>query len=155
MARDARSGSYPITTPTLTAGSYLRGYQVGGIQELPRHNHRAGVILQSLTVVDTARFKAGIDVYMFDTLPVLVSVDRQPFAIADAQMAFCAGVVSLLNSDYASNDGSSVATLANIGLGIKVTSPIVYAVAVARNSFTVAGDLQPITFRYHLELERV
>lgn len=156
MARDARSGSYPTATPTVPVDTYLRGHQVGGLQVLPRGNHRAGVVLQSLTVIDRAAGGIGFDVYLFDAQPTLASSNGTPFDLTDSEMNKCVGVVSLYNHEYVGNLSSSVVTRSQIGIGIRVVNYDVYAVAVSRNMFTLGiGESDPFTFRYHFELERV
>lgn len=127
-------------TPTITAGAYTAGWQVGGVKQLVNVMSKglpwAEVI--SLTVIDKADQKAALEVYLFDELPTLASADAQAFSISDAEAADkCLGRIDVAASDYKSGAQNAIATVRNIWQVIRAASSITPAIyMVARTSGT-------------------
>lgn len=156
MPRDARPTAYSDHTVALAAAvAYTAGDQVGGVQTLPRYSSKAGIRIQSMTILDRSGHRPGFDVYLFDTVPALSSTDNQPFSITAAELAKCAGVITFLKMDYAQAGACAVQSISDICLGMKVATDDFYAVAVCRNPIPTPFPLNAWTFRYHYELERV
>lgn len=140
-------------TPTITAGAYSSGDQVGGIQTLTGVNLDGGGSpgwLRSVTILDKAQQKKAIDLFFFDESPTITSADGDTVAIADAVMAdTCIGHVTIAAADY--KDIGSTSSVACTRVSDCLLKPFkdgkVYVVAVVRDTptYTSTSDL---VFRY-------
>lgn len=150
-------------TPTLDTNAYISGDRLGSIQTITgafRQVYRpfdqpnqavngqlpvgGKIILQSITIIDSAKQSQPIDIMFFNELPTVASADNAPIDISDAQLSGkCIGVVSVDNS-YVALAGNSLVTEPAIGLLLKqspsATNQNIYAVCVIRGGATYAAD---------------
>lgn len=154
-ATSDRSGGYTTTaiySPVKSAGAYGIGDAIGARTPL-LGVLRSGVctgILQSLTVFDAAGQSPVVDFLLFSQDPASSTVtDNLPVAIDAANVPYLLGKVSVTADDYAQlPDGSTVATLGNIGLVIRAPvstglgAGTVWVVAVSQGTPTFLGALQ-------------
>lgn len=139
-------------TPTIsTSPAYTSGDCVGGLQTVAnavRISAGSG-ILQSVIVVDnTQAQRAAMDLVFFDR-SVTTQGDNNAFAVSDADMAFCLGVVSIgaYNTAWAGTPLNSVASLFNIGLPFVLTGTSLFVQAVVRGTPTYVATTDLI-FNY-------
>jgi hypothetical protein len=107
-------------TPTITAGAYSAGDQLGELQSITDafRLERLPVIIQFISVVDSATQDAEIDFLFFDEEPTIASSDNAAFSITDAELKDKAvGTITVDEyKDFASN---SIGTKVHGGLIIR------------------------------------
>lgn len=153
LAHKSRT-QYIHVAPTVDTGIYASGDQLGPIQTLGSvlaDGEGAKSILLSIVVVDGANQKSAMDLFFFDTLPVLTSSDNAAIRIADSYMYNCLGVVSIAATDYATCDATAASAIAtksaiNLVLQSNGTNTTCYVVAVSRGTPTYAAT--DLKFRY-------
>lgn len=139
-------------TPTITAGAYLAGDQIGAVQTLDvgyTGRPNASVLLQSVTIIDAASQNAEMDIVFWSSAPTDPG-DNNPASYSDAQVASkCLGVVQIETSRYSTLAVNSVASEPNVGLLLAPdgSNYTVYATVVSRGTptYTAINDL---TFKY-------
>ena len=108
--------------PTVTAGAYSAGDAVGGLltftDATPGGNGVSGALLMSCVIADEAKQSIETDLVLFSE-SFTPTADNAAFAPSDADLLNCIGVVTV--ADYAAFSASSVGTVANVGLPIKLT----------------------------------
>lgn len=132
-------------TPTISTSAYATGDQIGGIMTLTDavrfdSNESKGFSeLVSVTILDSSKQNADIDVWFFKTSPTVTSVDNGAFAMTAANMAAqCIGVVSA-GVAYSDAAAVSVSSTCNLNLPLQVASGSnIYAIAVVRGTPTYA-----------------
>lgn len=142
-------------TPVISTSIYASGDQLGDIQTLAYLSptlkpmdaacqDKTVSFLSSLVIIDAAGQSAPLNIYFFNALPTVVSVDNGVLNISAAELkAKCRGFMSVLATDYAIVGSASIATLnmARCGLAIKSNTddgPL-YAVAQIMGAKTYAA----------------
>ena len=136
-------------TPALAnfASAYAANDQLGIVNTLANAlSDEKGISkLVSVSILDKAKQKKALDVFLFDASPTLVSADNDEFEMTDANMLKCIGVVKVDAADYSDNKNSAVATIQNLNLMLQgvAASTSLYCVLVTRGTPTygAAGDL--------------
>jgi len=107
-------------TPNVTAGAYSANDAVGGIMtfEYALHAPKQTGVLLSVTIKDNASQEAALELVLFSKTFTAVA-DNAAFDVTDADMLNCLGVVPILSTDYDTFADNSIATVRNIGLGIR------------------------------------
>jgi len=135
-------------TPTIsTSPAYTAGDQIGGIMTLTdsvRFDSNEGKgfsEIVSVSILDSSKQDAAIDIWFFNASPTVTSVDNGAFAMTAANMAAqCIGVVQCgLSGTYSNAAAVSVCSTCNLNLPVQVASGSnLYAIAVARGTPTYA-----------------
>ena len=135
-----------VLTPTVDTSAYSSGDQIGTLQTItgPTSGTGSGTRIEKLVIVDKAKQKAAMKIFLFDASPTVASADNDPADISDAEMASKAiGVISVAASDYADLSANSTATV-NPNLVVKPTAGTnaLYALMVSAGTPTYgASDL--------------
>lgn len=153
-------------TPVISTTPYSANDQIGGIQVLqnvfpsiyrsvnPSRNgqdtqYKGKVLLQSLSVVDTAIRNARMKVFLFNELPTVASADNDPLNIASSEAPKCVGVVDFAPTYVSTGVGNfSVGSESNINLMISQSNDLeekrLYAVVRIEGSttFTATNNLR-------------
>lgn len=145
--------SIPISvTPTITAGAYADGDNLGGLQTLTSAARTTGglAILESIVITDKANQQAEMTILFFDSDPTGAGTDldnNDPFAITTA-LSKVIGHVDIVVGNYTEVDSKAVATLPGINLGLPASgSANLYAAAIVRGAPTFASTTD-LTFKY-------
>lgn len=115
--------------------------------ELVRNDYGTAV-LQQVVIKDLSNQSADIDVIFFDSNPTATTfTDNAALDIADADIDKVLGIVSVVASDYAASNDSSVATKLT-GLVLKNNSDTnkVWVCLVSRGTPTYVADELSIAF---------
>ncbi len=92
-----------IWTPVITADAYADGDQIGVLQKLTGllPGSSGGVEVMTVTLVDAAKLKRGLDVLLFSRAITVASADNAAVSISDAEMASgFVGRLAFASSDY-------------------------------------------------------
>lgn len=144
-----------VTRPDNTtqyAAADVIGAATGDAMEF--HSEMSGVV-KSAVLIDSAAeaTKPDVDLMLFDTEPT-VAADNAAFAVTDAQMERCVGVIQFAGSNFrigATGNGVIVAT--SFGeLPYFAVARKLYGVLVARNTYTPIA-LEKFTVRLGLNHE--
>lgn len=133
-------------TPTVDTSAYASGDQVGATLTLngAAPGDGTGTFLRKLTVVDKAKQKSALTVWLFDEAPTVASADQAAADVSDAELVDKAlGCVSVAAADYKDLANGSVATVA-LDLPFKpVGSSSLYALIVSGGTptYAAASDL--------------
>lgn len=142
-------------TPTISTSQYSAGDQVGTLMTLSGAvpGERDGAVLRQVTVVDKAKQKAALTVYLFDASPTVASSDNAAADVADAEMADkCLGKLAVAAGDYSDLSANSTATVAP-GVWCKAAAgTALYALAVTSGTPTY-GAVSDLVFRFHFSWE--
>lgn len=138
-------------TPTIDTLAYTAEDQVGGIQTITGCNAQGFDLglLRSVTVVDESKQSAALNIFFFDELPTVASVNNGPIDIVDAQMtAKCIGHVAIAATDYKPVSGSSTACV-RVEMPVKPAkvNSTIYAV-VSTTGTPTYGAADDLTFKY-------
>lgn len=147
-------------TPVVSNGvAYTANDQVGGIQTLPNIvlDSRGSATLMDIAIVDKDKQSAVIDIFFFDSLPTVTSVDNGAIAMSAANAAKSIGWATIAAADYKATAAQSIASVGNLW---KVFTPIVptgqvtginaktiYAIAATRGTPTYTST-SALIFRY-------
>ncbi len=129
--------------PTVTAGIYSANDAVGGLLTFAgiAPNFGGGsCILESVVILDEAKQSIAIDLVLFSET-FTAAADNAIFSPSDADLLNCLGVISLAAGDYAAFEDTSLATVRNLGLPIKLTgaSGSLFGQLVTRGTPTYAA----------------
>ena len=132
------------STPVTSNGvAYATGEQIGAVNTITQAvaDTRGTVQLESIVVIDKHKQKAAIDVFFFDQVPALTSVDNGAFTLPTAELLKCIGVVSIAAADYADTAAQAVATVRRIDLILQAVAKKrdLYYVLVSRGTPTYAS----------------
>jgi len=107
-----------VTLAVTASSAYSSGQQVGGLNRIPDALSDGGYgILQSAFLVDKAKQKVAMTVWLFQDAPTLASADADSFDLTDAQAAAnLIGTFKFAASDYQDSSSNSLATVVNLGL---------------------------------------
>lgn len=137
-------------TPTITAGAYSSGYQVGGIQTLTSLGFNNTLL--SVTVADAGKQSAALTIFFFNSLPTVTSSDNTTLNISDAQMAAnCIGAVLIPAANYETVSLNSFATVgvSSAGLMLRSNDPNLHLYAVIKTTGTPTyASTSDLVFRY-------
>lgn len=139
-------------TPTLDTNAYATGDQVSTLQTLSglMPDHGAGEIKQ-IVMLDKAKQSAALDLFFFDSSSVTLASDNSAFAISDADMLNCIGVVNILSTDY--DVIGSTSSIATITVPFMVqprgNGPTIYMAIVSRGTPTYAAS--DLVFQFFAE----
>lgn len=138
--------------PQISTSPYSSGDQIGGIQLF-----EIGLCefylteLERLTIVDSSQQSASLTLYFFNSLPVVNSVDNEPFSIDNSQLAEkLLASVTVDSNKYLTVDGSSIAnaTFGNVNLKASPYSPgKLYCVAKINSAKTYVSTTA-LSLRY-------
>ncbi len=106
--------------PTVTAGAYTAADAVGGLLTFEgalKNDKKSGVVL-SITIQDNASQESALDLVLFNQ-SFTATADNAAFAPSDADLVNCLGIISILSTDYSTFSTNSIATLRNVGMGVK------------------------------------
>jgi hypothetical protein len=148
VRKQATSNEVWVTPTISTSPAYTSGDQIGGIMTIAPAlrpvNPNSGTTAETTGTLTTVKIleisaqKAAIDIFFFNALPTIISVDNGAFNIANAEWAkwigtFSAGT-SYVEAKAATNAGSTDRNV-NLDLELVGTSTL-YAVAVVRGTPT-------------------
>ena len=138
-------------TPTIDTAAYTANDQVGGIQTITGVNASGFnlAFLKSVVVVDEAKQKAALTIFLFDELPTVASSNNAAIDIVDAQLtAKCIGHVTVAAGDYQDVSAGSVACV-RVEMPVKPNkvNGTIYAVAMTTGTPTY-GAADDLTFKY-------
>lgn len=106
--------------PTVTAGAYSAGDALGGLltfENALAYPKRTGVIL-SAVLLDEASQDDETELVLFDRT-FTATTDNAAFDPTDADLLNCLGVISFGAGNYYNFTDNSIATVRNVGLGIR------------------------------------
>lgn len=145
--------SKPITT---SAGAYAINDQVGSLQTLVGAADLKGqvVVIDSLSIVDTAQQKSDLVVLLFSKPPTITSTDNNALAISDSEIAdklLCA--LKVANADYNDVAQASIACYGDLGIQIEPREPRsglttgqdVYALVLSKGTPTYGSSSSVLT----------
>lgn len=140
-----------VVTPTITAGAYSAGDQIGGLQTLAvgyPGRPRGSVLIQSITIIDKASQNAEMDIIFWKSAPAVVA-DNDAANYSDADMADkCIGVVQIETSIYSTLSANSVGSELNVGLLLAPNeNSTIYVTVVARGTPTYSA-VNDLVFKY-------
>ena len=132
-------------TPTITAGAYAAGDQVGGINTLTsvvRANGGSGAIVNAV-VIDKGVQAAELELWLFRISPTLAGSDNNAFDIADGPLvaATPAGVIRFATYYSATSSSVALADTGTLPLGFTCAAADanLYGVFVTRSAPTYAS----------------
>lgn len=99
--------------PTISTSIYADKDHLGTVGSLQPTGETRGAptsVLKSVTIVDDDKQDSDLHLYFFSQTPTLVSSDNAALNIADADMEYCLGKVTIAAADYESLSANSVAT---------------------------------------------
>jgi len=133
--------------PTISSGAiYATADQLGGLMTIANAARKSGGsgMLRAVTILENGGAqRANIDLVFFDR-SVTLAADNAAFAVSDADMAFCLGVVSITSYNTAwAAAGNAIATLKGIDLPFVLNATSLYCAAVVRGTptYTSTSDL--------------
>lgn len=134
-------------TPTISATAYASGDVVGTPMEVTNAAREAGgtgIVLSAVLLDRSQAQRAAMDLVFFNDNPASTPADNAPFAVSDADMVKCCGVVPLgaYNTVWPGTPLNSIATTQNINLPYDCAATSLWVVAVVRGTPTYTlGDL--------------
>lgn len=140
-------------TPTITAGAYSANDVVGGIQTLTSAARTSGkeTVLLSLVITDKAMQDAAFSIFFFNANPGTGTyTDNAALDIDDTDLGLCIGALQVA-SDYIDAADNSVATLANIGLGLTPSGSANLFVVVKTTSTPTYASTSDLVFKYFFQ----
>ncbi len=100
-----------VLTPTIDTAAYATGDRVGSVITIPAAlaSGRAGQLVGA-TLVDKAKQKATLELWIFKASPTLVGADNAAFDITDANLLTAAfvGIIDFTAASYADTSSNSV-----------------------------------------------
>jgi hypothetical protein len=139
------------TTAVSTSPAYSDGDCVGALRTLANAVTTSGGtgILESVTILDRANQKAGVEIYLFDANPTGATItDNAAFVFSTDDLKVI-GRVSVAAGDYVTHNSKATATIKGIGLALKLNATTsMYAAVVLNGStptYAATTDVQ-ITF---------
>jgi hypothetical protein len=140
-------------TPTITAGAYSAGDQVGGLQTIAAGypaRPKGSLLIQSITIIDKASQKAAMEIIFWSAAPTVVA-DNAAANYSDSDLGSkCVGKVTVAATDYATLAANSVATIPNVGLLMSPdAASTVYATVMTTGTPTYAAT-NDLVFKYGL-----
>lgn len=140
----------------VSSAAYATGDVIGDLSPITADVFRmegttnvpASGVLQSIIIKDLSKQSLAIDVVIFNANPSATTfTDNSALDIADADIDKVIGVVSVLASDYAAFNDSSVATKTGIGLPVSTASGTkIWFCLVSRGAPTYVADELSIAF---------
>ncbi len=142
-------------TPTISSGAaYTAGDQVGGIQTLdkPCFDQNRFARLAQLAIIDSSNQKAALNLFLFNELPTVASVDNGAVDIASSELVSkCVGVLTVAASDYqtckAATNAVAFKNFAETFWQSLSVNAKLYVVPVTTGTPTY-GSTTALTFRY-------
>lgn len=141
-------------TPTVTAGAYSAGQQVGGLQTLDRPciDQNRFAMLAALCIIDKANQKAAFTIFLFNDAPTVGS-DNAAVNISSADLVSkCQGFITIASGDWqtckaatnavAFKSFSDVTFIRSLNVNAKI-----YAVPVTTGTPTYAST-SDLTFKW-------
>ncbi len=109
-------------TPVIAGGAYTALDAVGPLMEFGGISSKpdAGVVLQSVVLVDETKLDEPINLILFDST-FTSDADHDILAPSDAELLQCVGHIKILAADYITLSTNSIATLRNLNLPIKLS----------------------------------
>lgn len=148
-----------VTPVVSNAVAYTANDQVGGIQTLSNAllDSHAGATLMDVTIVDKDNQKAVMDIFFFDSLPTVTSVDNGAIAMSAANSLKSIGWATVAAADYKSYAAQAVASVGNLwkvltalpqaGQVTGINAKTLYAIAATRGTPTYTSTTA-LLFRY-------
>lgn len=137
-------------TPTIGTAAHTSGDYLGDLQNIAnaaRWSGGSGVV-QAVTVFDRAPAqRAAMDLVFFDR-SVTTGADDAVWAVSDADMGYCLGIISIgpYNTAFPATVLNCISTTLNINLPFVLNGTSLYCQPIVRGTPTyAAGDL---TFSY-------
>lgn len=151
-----------VVTPVITTTPYTANDQLGDIQTLAvigtnlrpvdaPCQDKTVAFLSSLVLVDSSGQNAAMNIYFFNFLPTVASVDNGALSITAAELkAKCVGCLSIAATDYKAAGSISIATLgmAACGLAMKSNTDDGPLYAVAQVTGTPTYAVGALVFKY-------
>ncbi len=109
-------------TPVIGAAIYVALDAVGALMEFTKVSSKpdAGVVLQSVVLVDEAKQSEAINLILFDST-FTSDADHDILAPSDAELLQCIGHIAIVAGDYVDFSANSIATVRNLNLPIKLS----------------------------------
>lgn len=109
--------SLPTLTPAIGTAAYTAGDAVGELMELPISRETGlPAFTVGITVIDLGAQEAALDVMFFDR-SITDTTDNDELDIADADLPYLLGIISVAATDYVSfKDNSAAYVEAVVGL---------------------------------------
>lgn len=146
-------------TPTISTSIYASGDQIGGVMTISnavRIDNQALLgqsQLVDVTILDSDKQSAAIDIWLFKSTPTLASSDNAAFSITAANMlsAGCLGYVSV-GASYSAAAAVSCSSTTNLGKIVESSTTSIYAVAVVRGTptYTTTTSLK-FAFNFYVD----
>jgi len=146
-----RVGGYSAvvkSAPAVATAAYSAGDSVGGLQSLALAREAGlGVVLQSVSIVDTGFQKAAFTLIFFDADPAASTTsDADAFDLHDDDAAKVIGLVEVVADDYVDvTADEAVATKSGLGIVLQpAAGTTIYCVAVTSGTpdYVAATDLK-------------
>jgi hypothetical protein len=112
-------GKVLLAAPTISAGAYASGDQLGSLVEITSAVDAPGdtATVLSVSLHDAAAQSSILQLLFFKDKPVVTSADNAALNISDAEMADkCLGYVGFVAADYVALSASSIGTVRNVNL---------------------------------------
>jgi hypothetical protein len=137
-----------VVTPTIsTTPAYTTGDCLGGLMTIAnaaRATGGSGVITSIVVLDKTQAQRAPIDLVFFDRT-VTVQGDNTAFAVSDADMANCLGVLAIgaYNTPWPGTPANAVSTFSGVGMPFVLNGSDLFCQAVVRGTptYTTTSDL--------------
>ncbi len=143
-------------TPTIDTAIYSAGDHLGTLHTLigaaGGNSHMCE--LEAITIIDKDLQKSALDIFFFDALPTITSLDNAAANISDAEMIDkCIGHLVVLALDYRDLSANSTAHIRNLNIALKSdpdsSAPVsMYAFVVSRG-IPVFATASSLVFKYH------
>ena len=132
-------------TPTITAGAYSASDVVGGLLTFTlADTHGAAGVVRAVRIVDGDNEKAACKLYLFDSVPSTLA-DNAAFDFTDdaANLAKCAGRVSIAAADYVTVGADAAAWKEDLAVEFDTPTGVLYGYLVcdATPSYGATSDL--------------
>lgn len=150
---------FVTVTPTISTSAYADGDHLGSLMAIDTFRNWSVFMLDDIEVIDLAQQSAEIDIFFWAATPTFTSSDNAAFALSDAQITNCIGVVTIPAASYADTAAQSVATVDVKKVLLSEDAPssdsdvfTIYAQAVSRGTPTYA-DTDELIFKFGLRLD--
>ena len=119
-------------------------------------NPGGGGVIESALFIDSvaAATKPDLELYLFDTQNITLEADNVAWAITDANIMFCVGVIPFATGAFKTAGANGVIAVNSVGLAYNCasSSTSLYGILIARNAYTPAA-LEQFTFRLQALLD--
>lgn len=134
--------NFLLVSPTVTAGAYATGQDVGGKQTLTGltcSETNTGIIV-SAEIIDLAKNGVAYDLVFFSTNPSSTTfTDNVALTVNDADMSKIVGIVSYATTDAVAFADNGISYKGSLAIPLMSSGQVLYMAVVIRGTATFAA----------------